>query len=89
MRNATRCSILATTLLIGVMTFPAIAQNRLINMVPNNRSGETNQDSEPTITVDPHDYNRIVGSAFTWDNLTEAPMVTSTASSEPSPVIAD
>ena len=79
MSISTRRSTLTAMFLMSVMTLPAIAQNRLVNMVPNNRSGETNQDSEPTITVDPHDYNRIVGSAFTWDNLTEAPMVTSTA----------
>ena len=79
MRHSTRCTMLATAFLIGVITVPAIAQNRLVNMVPNVRSGETNQDSEPTITVDPDDYNRIVGSAFTWDNLTQAPMVTATA----------
>src|SRR5262249_32091708 len=55
------------------------AQVRLVNMVPNNRSGETNQDAEPTITVDPLNFNRMAGSAFTWDNLTGGPMVTATA----------
>lgn len=52
---------------------------RLINMVPNGRSGETNQDAEPTIAVDPLDFNRMAGSAFTWDNLNGGPMSTATA----------
>jgi hypothetical protein len=55
------------------------AQIRLVDMVPNKRSGETNQDSEPTITVDPLNAAHMAGSAFTWDNLTQGPMVTSTA----------
>ena len=62
-----------------LVTSLAAAQVRVVNMVPNNRSGETNQDAEPTITVDPLDANRMVGSAFTWDNLTQSPMVTATA----------
>jgi hypothetical protein len=52
---------------------------RLINMVPNGRSGEINQDAEPTIAADPRNFNRLAGSAFTWDNLTGGPMVTATA----------
>jgi hypothetical protein len=72
-------SLVTLTLVIGAITLPALGQNRVVNMVPNNRSGETNQDAEPTITVDPNNYFRIVGSAFTWDNLTQAPMVTATA----------
>ena len=55
------------------------AQNRLVNMVPENRSGEQNQDSEPTLAIDPNDYSRMAGSAFTWDNLTQSPMTTATA----------
>ena len=57
----------------------AVAQNRLVNLIPNNRSGETNQDAEPTIAVDPNDFTRLTGSAFTWDNLNQGPMVTATA----------
>jgi hypothetical protein len=57
----------------------AAAADRLVNMVPNTRSGETNQDSEPTITIDPHDSSRMAGSAFTWDNLTGAPMTSDVA----------
>jgi hypothetical protein len=37
----------------------------VVNMIPNDRSGETNQDSEPNITVDPANPARIAGSAFT------------------------
>ncbi len=67
------------TILLASLASPALAADRLVNMVPNNRSGETNQDAEPTITVDPNNFSRIAGSAFTWDNLTEAPMVSATA----------
>jgi hypothetical protein len=66
------------TVLAG-LALPCLAQDRLVNMVPNSRSGETNQDAEPTITVDPHNAQHLAGSAFTWDNLTESPMVTATA----------
>lgn len=41
----------------------------VVNMVPTSRSGETCQDSEPTITVNPDDHMQIAASAFTWDNL--------------------
>jgi len=70
-----------STVLSLVLVCSAVlaAQDRLVNMVPNSRSGETNQDAEPTITVDPNNSSRIAGSAFTWDNLTETPMVTATA----------
>jgi hypothetical protein len=57
----------------------ARAQNRVVNMIPQSRSGETNQDSEPTLAIDPADYSRLAGSAFTWDNLTQSAMTTATA----------
>ena len=57
----------------------ALAQNRLINMIPASRSAEVNQDAEPTLAVDPADNRRIAGSAFTWDNLTQSAMTTATA----------
>ena len=41
----------------------------VVNMIPNVFSGETNQDSEPNLAVDPGDPNRIVASAFTKDPL--------------------
>ena len=64
---------------LATLIAPATAGTRLVNMVPNSRSGETNQDAEPTITVDPNNASRMAGAAFTWDNLTQAPMVTATA----------
>ena len=78
MRNLTVGSLAAVFLAITAV-LPVAAQVRLINMVPNSRSGETNQDSEPTISVDPLNRNRMAGSAFTWDNLTGTSMTTATA----------
>lgn len=78
--NATTLRLkFAIVLFTIAQALPAIAQVRLVNMVPNNRSGETNQDAEPTIAVDPLDFKRMAGSAFTWDNLTGGPMSTATA----------
>jgi hypothetical protein len=37
----------------------------LVNMIPNSLSGETEQDSEPMLTVNPNNPQHIVGSAFT------------------------
>jgi hypothetical protein len=78
MRNLTVGTLAAVFLAITAV-LPVAAQVRLVNMVPNSRSGETNQDSEPTITVDPLNRNRMAGSAFTWDNLTGTSMTTATA----------
>ena len=39
----------------------------VVNMIPNSLSGETNQDSEPTITVSPANPLHIAASAFTPD----------------------
>lgn len=58
---------------------PALGVTRLVNMIPQARSGEVNQDSEPTITVDPANRSNLAGSSFTWDNLTGGPMVTANA----------
>jgi hypothetical protein len=41
----------------------------VVNMIPAVFSGESNQDSEPNLAVDPADPRRIVGSAFTPDPL--------------------
>ena len=54
---------------------------RVVNMIPFNQSGETWQDSEPNIAVDPSNTNRIIGSAFTINptgNTNAAPIYTST-----------
>jgi len=38
---------------------------RVVNMIPNNSSGETNQDSEPNLAVNPANAQEIAGTAFT------------------------
>jgi hypothetical protein len=53
----------------------------VINMIPNNMSGETNQDSEPSLAVNPADTTQMAGSAFTPDTMagsTTAPIYVST-----------
>src|SRR5437764_1305574 len=37
----------------------------LVNMIPNSLSGETEQDSEPMLAVNPNNPQQLVGSAFT------------------------
>ena len=37
----------------------------IVNMIPQSMSGETNQDSEPNLAVDPADTSRMVATAFT------------------------
>jgi hypothetical protein len=74
-----RRAFAAAFLAVTASAVPGFAQNRLVNMVPKNRSGETNQDSEPTLAIDHNNYSQMAGSAFTWDNLDESPMVTATA----------
>jgi hypothetical protein len=37
----------------------------VVNMIPKSLSGETNQDSEPNLAVNPHNPLQIVGTAFT------------------------
>jgi hypothetical protein len=41
----------------------------IVNMIPKSLSGETNQDSEPGIAVNPNNTQQIAGSAFTPDPL--------------------
>jgi hypothetical protein len=52
----------------------------VVNMTPRSLSGETNQDSEPSIAVNPSDPLKIVASAFTPDPLNgpNAPIYVST-----------
>lgn len=40
---------------------------RVVNMIPQSRSGETNQDSEPHLAIDPTNVSQLVGTAFTPD----------------------
>lgn len=53
---------------------------RIVNMIPQTLSGETNQDSEPNIAVDPGNRRHIVATAFTPDPLNgrRAPIFVST-----------
>jgi hypothetical protein len=69
----------AAALLTMTFSAAASAQSRLVNMIPQNRSAETNQDSEPTLAIDPNSVDRMAGSAFTYDNLDGSPMTTATA----------
>jgi hypothetical protein len=48
----------------GAVMAPGIL---VVNMIPRSRSGETNQDSEPNLAVNPANPQQIVGSAFTPD----------------------
>jgi hypothetical protein len=52
----------------------------VVNMIPNSLSGETNQDSEPSIAVNPTDPRKIVATSFTPDPLggANAPIFVST-----------
>lgn len=54
---------------------PASAQLTLVNMVPASRSGEINQDSEPSLTINRRHPKQLAASAFTWDNLQGPPMI--------------
>jgi hypothetical protein len=70
---------IALTLLALVAAAGAAAQITLVNMIPASRSGEVNQDAEPSLSVNPANPLQIAGSAFTWDNLTGPPMMTDVA----------
>jgi len=59
---------------LALLAFGASAQITLVNVVPQARSGETNQDSEPTVAVNPANPLHLAASAFTWDNLNAGPM---------------
>ena len=52
----------------------------VVNMIPLAQSGESNQDSEPNVAVNPANPQQIVGSAFTPDPMggTNAPIFVST-----------
>ena len=39
----------------------------VVNMIPKSMSGETNQDSEPQLTINPENHRMMVGTAFTPD----------------------
>ena len=70
MRKSSLPTLIVLFVLLGGGALPTLAADRLVNMVPNSRSGETINDAEPTITVDPNNFLHMAASAFTWDNLT-------------------
>ena len=54
---------------------PARGQITVVNMVPASRSGELNQDSEPSVTINPRHPRQLAATAFTWDSLKGWPMI--------------
>jgi hypothetical protein len=42
---------------------------QIVNMIPKSLSGETDQDSEPNLAVNPEQPNQIVATAFTQDPM--------------------
>lgn len=58
-------SLLAALALWISATGTGHAEVTVVNMIPNGRSGETNQDSEPNLAVNPANPQQIAGSAFT------------------------
>lgn len=75
-------SLLAALALWISATGTGSAQVTVVNMIPNGRSGETNQDSEPNLAVNPANPQQIAGSAFTpgagFCGLNLAPIYVST-----------
>jgi hypothetical protein len=57
--------LVALVLMVGLPVTAHGAQITVVNMIPKVQSGETNQDSEPNLAVDPANPARIIGSAFT------------------------
>ena len=52
-------------LAVLLVAFPATGDVTVVNMIPKANSGETNQDSEPNLAVNPRNPQHIAGSAFT------------------------
>jgi hypothetical protein len=63
-----------------VSPIPLHPNIKVVNMVPASMSGESSQDSEPNLAVDPSQPTRMVGTAFTRDPLggPNAPVYVST-----------
>lgn len=74
--------LLVVALLISTSGISNATHISVVNMVPNNLSGEVNQDSEPNLAVNPVNTSQIAGSAFTPDQgicgLNLAPIYVST-----------
>jgi hypothetical protein len=62
-------SLLPVAILSASLATAASAQVLVVNMIPNARSNEANQDSEPNLTPNPANPQLIVGSAFTPDPM--------------------
>jgi hypothetical protein len=58
-------ALCAAALAFTSLAATAHAQVSVVNMIPNSRSNETNQDSEPNVAVNPANPQNIAGSAFT------------------------
>jgi hypothetical protein len=64
--GARRTVIALVAFTLGVTAPRALAQDvRVVNMIPVTLSNETNQDSEPDLTIDPNDRDIIIATAFT------------------------
>src|SRR6267142_759594 len=57
--------LIATSLFLAASGTNQAQALRVVNMTPQNRSGEANQDSEPNLAVNPADISQMAGSAFT------------------------
>src|SRR6185295_11728454 len=64
-----RIAKLLPILALSTFTVAGQAQVKVVNMIPNSRSGETQQDSEPNVAVNPANPKQVAGSAFTPDPL--------------------
>ncbi len=60
---------LLSVLILSTFTVAGQAQVTVVNIIPNSRSGETQQDSEPNVAVNPANPQQVAGSAFTPDPL--------------------
>ncbi|HSS51899.1 MAG TPA: hypothetical protein VLX28_23395, partial [Thermoanaerobaculia bacterium] len=64
-----RIAKLLPVLILSTLTVAGQAQVKVVDMIPNSRSGETQQDSEPNLAVNPANPQQVVGTAFTPDPL--------------------
>ncbi|HXU38548.1 MAG TPA: hypothetical protein VN937_19485 [Blastocatellia bacterium] len=75
-------TLLLIPILVGFQQKPNKITVKVVDVIPEEMSWETNQDSEPFLSVDPADTSRLVVSAFTENpaggNSTSAPVFVST-----------
>jgi len=79
-RTWQRTAKILLSLALSAFAAASQAQVKIVNLIPNTRSGETQQDSEPNLAVNPSNTSQIAGSAFTPDPLggPNAPIYVST-----------